>query len=118
LNIYVQDIPTTLHRHPVAQSTESILWKVGYTRGMYVWQMSLSTRQRGTHAVVGIATVEAALHMNGYSSLVDVNGESWDLGINKLLHNMKNSLGATYPAMLNQDETFVVPDSFYLVLDM
>jgi SPRY domain-containing SOCS box protein 1/4 len=121
LNIFVkEDDATTFHRHPVAQSTDCIRGKVGYTRGMHVWQMSWSTRQRGTHAVVGVATKEASLHINGYQSLVGANSESWgwDLGRNKLLHDLKNQAGQTYPAMLNSDETFVVPDSFYVVLDM
>ncbi|XP_054159131.1 protein gustavus-like isoform X3 [Oppia nitens] len=121
LNIFVkEDDPTTFHRHPVAQSTDCIRGKVGYTRGMHVWQMSWSTRQRGTHAVVGVATSEANLHTNGYQSLVGANDQSWgwDLGRNKLYHDLKNNSGLTYPSILSNDETFVVPDSFYVVLDM
>ena len=48
-------------------------------------------------------------------SLVGSTDESWgwDLGRNKLYHNTKQgSSGATYPAVLNNDETFVVPDKF------
>ena len=121
LNIFVkEDDPCTFHRHPVAQSTDCIRGKVGYTRGMHVWQLTWSTRQRGTHAVVGVATKEAALHTNGYQSLVGANSESWgwDLGRNRLYHDLKNQPGSVYPAILAQDETFVVPDSFLLVLDM
>jgi len=121
LNIFVKDEdPTTFHRHPVAQSTDCIRGKVGYTRGMHLWQLTWSTRQRGTHAVVGEATSEAILHTNGYQSLVGANGESWgwDLGRNKLYHDLKNNPGITYPSVLNTDETFVVPESFYVVLDM
>ncbi|CAG2174532.1 unnamed protein product, partial [Oppiella nova] len=121
LNIFVKDDdPTTFHRHPVAQSTDCIRGRVGYTRGMHLWQITWSTRQRGTHAVVGVATSEANLHTNGYQSLVGANTESWgwDLGRNKLYHDLKNSPGVTYPSVLSNDETFVVPDSFYVVLDM
>lgn len=56
----------TFHRHPVAQSTDCIRGRVGYTRGLHVWEIHWSTRQRGTHAVVGVATDEAPLHSQGY----------------------------------------------------
>ncbi|KAK3104874.1 hypothetical protein FSP39_012176 [Pinctada imbricata] len=121
LNIFVKDDDKlTFHRHPVAQSTDCIRGKVGHTRGLHVWEISWSTRQRGTHAVVGVATSEAPLHCVGYQSLVGSNSESWgwDLGRNKLYHDIKNNPGQTYPTLLNSDENFVVPDSFLVVLDM
>ena len=40
--------------------------QVGYERGLHVFELSWSTRQRGTHAVVGVATQEAPLHSVGY----------------------------------------------------
>lgn len=126
LNIFVKvsdndDDKMTFHRHPVAQSTDCIRGKVGYTRGLHVWEILWSTRQRGTHAVVGVATQDAPLHSQGYQSLVGSNEQSWgwDLGRNKLYHNAKQgNSGSTYPSLLNNDETFVVPDKFYVVLDM
>lgn len=122
LNIFVkEDDKMTFHRHPVAQSTDCIRGRVGYTRGLHVWEINWSTRQRGTHAVVGVATAEAPLHSQGYQSLVGSNDQSWgwDLGRNKLYHNAKQgNSGITYPSLLNNDETFVVPDKFYVVLDM
>lgn len=121
LNIFVKDDDKlTFHRHPVAQSTDCIRGRVGYTRGLHVWEVVWSTRQRGTHAVVGVATEDAPLHCVGYQSLVGSNDQSWgwDLGRNKLYHDVKNNPSVTYPSILNNDETFVVPDSFYVVLDM
>ncbi|XP_043276171.1 uncharacterized protein gus isoform X2 [Venturia canescens] len=121
LNIFVkEDDKLTFHRHPVAQSTDCIRGKVGYTKGMHVWELHWSTRQRGTHAVVGVATSEAPLHSVGYQSLVGNNELSWgwDLGRNKLYHDSKNNNGVTYPALLKPDETFIVPDKFLVVLDM
>ena len=123
LNIFVKDDDkSTFHRHPVAQSTDCIRGKKGYTRGLHVWQMHWSTRQRGTHAVVGVATKDAPLHCVGYQSLVGNNDQSWgwDLGRNKLYHDLKNNPGGgkTYPAILNSDESFVVPDTFLVCLDM
>ena len=70
--------------------------------------------------MVGVATRDAPLHCVGYQSLVGSNSESWgwDLGRNKLYHDMKNNPGVTYPSILNSDENFVVPDKFLVVLDM
>ncbi|KAF2368396.1 SPRY domain [Trinorchestia longiramus] len=122
LNIFVkEDDKTTFHRHPVAQSTDCIRSRTGYTRGIHYWEMTWSTRQRGTHAVVGVATPEAPLHSVGYQSLVGSNDQSWgwDLGRNKLHHNSKaGNSGVTYPKLLNCDETFAVPDKFIIILDM
>lgn len=121
LNIFVKDDDkTTFHRHPVAQSTDCIRGKVGYSRGLHVWEIVWSTQQRGTHAVVGVATLDAPLHCVGYQSLVGSNHESWgwDLGRNKLYHDVKNNPGISYPKLPNSEENFLVPDSFLVVLDM
>jgi hypothetical protein len=66
LNLFQDDDKLTFHRHPVAQSTDCIRGKVGLTKGLHVWEVHWSTRQRGTHAVVGVATQEAPLHSVGY----------------------------------------------------
>lgn len=121
LNIFVKEENQLIfHRHPVAQSTDGIRGKVGYTRGLHVWEICWAMRQRGTHAVVGVATSEAPLHSVGYTALVGNNHESWgwDLGRNKLCHDGKNQPSKTYPAFLEPDETFIVPDSLLVVLDM
>lgn len=121
MNIYVKDDdPLTLHRHPVAQSTDGIRGKVGCTKGLHAWDFHWATRQRGTHAVIGVATKKAALHCAGYHSLVGSNSESWgwDLGRNKLFHNEKIFNGRSYPKNLGPDETFVVPDAIRMILDM
>ena len=56
-NIFVkEDDKLTFHRHPVAQSTDCIRSKIGYERGLHVFEITWSTRQRGTHAVVGVST--------------------------------------------------------------
>ena len=121
LNIFVKEEDNlTFHRHPVAQSTDSVRGKVGYTRGLHVWEIIWSTRQRGTHAVIGVGTIDAPLHSAGYSSLIGSNSESWgwDLGRNKLYHDSKNTTATTYPSNLGPDENFIVPDNFLVVLDM
>lgn len=121
LNIFVKDEDKlTFHRHPVAQSTDCIRGKIGMTKGLHIWEIYWPTRQRGTHAVVGVATAEAPLHSVGYQSLIGLGPHSWgwDLGRNKLYHDSKNCVGATYPAILKNDEAFLVPDRFLVALDM
>jgi SPRY domain-containing SOCS box protein 1/4 len=141
LNIFVKDDDKlTFHRHPVAQSTDCIRGKVGYTRGFHVWEITWSTRQRGTHAVVGIASSSAALHAVGYTSLIGSTSDSygWDLSKsnvivvvtysslvrNKCYHDSKNQPGWTYPTPsavgggTNDETNFVVPDTFICILDM
>ncbi len=124
LNIFIKDDDKlTFHRHPVAQSTDGIRGRVGYTRGLHVWRIHWPSRQRGTHAVVGVATADAPLHSVGYASLVGSDSESWgwDLGRNKLYHNSKNrpaSSAPTYPSFLEPEEAFVLPEALMVVLDM
>ena len=54
-----------LSRQPVAQSTDCIRGKQGYNSGIHIWQISWPLKQRGTHAVIGVATKEAPLHSPG-----------------------------------------------------
>ncbi|XP_048861329.1 LOW QUALITY PROTEIN: SPRY domain-containing SOCS box protein 4-like [Brienomyrus brachyistius] len=124
LNIFVkEDDRLTFHRHPVAQSTDCIRGRVGHVRGLHAWRIQWPARQRGTHAVVGVSTVAAPLHSVGYTALVGSDAESWgwDLGRNKLYHDSKNhgpAGAASYPAFLQPEETFVLPESLLVVLDM
>lgn len=124
LNIFIKDDDKlTFHRHPVAQSTDCIRGRVGYTRGLHVWKIHWPSRQRGTHAVVGVSTSEAPLHSVGYTALVGSDCESWgwDLGRNRLYHDSKNRAHnslPSYPCFLEPEETFTLPDSLLVILDM
>uniref|UniRef100_A0A5S6QCD4 SOCS box domain-containing protein n=1 Tax=Trichuris muris TaxID=70415 RepID=A0A5S6QCD4_TRIMR len=120
-NIFVkEDDCLTFHRHPVSQSTDCIRGKVGYSRGFHVWDVHWPTRQRGTHAVIGVATINAPIHSFGYCSLVGSNAYSWgwDIGRNKLYHDCKRLSAQPYPVSLRDVSTFVLPDEFLMVLDM
>lgn len=125
LNVFVkEDDKLTFHRHPVAQSTDCIRGRVGYTRGLHVWRIHWPARQRGTHAVVGVATAGASLHSVGYTALVGSDSESWgwDLGRNRLYHDAKSRPASApapaYPGFLEADESFAVPDALTVMLDM
>jgi SPRY domain-containing SOCS box protein 1/4 len=55
---------------------------MGFTRGFHVWEIVWPSNQRGTHAVVGVATKNAPLHVAGYTSLIgyDAEGYGWNIG--------------------------------------
>ena len=117
LNIFVKDNdPLSFHRHPVAQSTDSIRGRMSYSSGLHVFEFTWPSRQHGTHAVVGVATKDAPLHSAGYQSLVGSNTHSWgwDLGRCKAYHNSDSVQGIQYP----QYNSYQVPDSFLMVLDL
>lgn len=123
LNIFVKELdPLTLHRHPVAQSTDCIRTKMAYERGIHLFELNWNSRQRGTHAIIGMSEGRTQLHCVGYQSLIGSGDESWgwDLGRNRACHNTKNSNTPppVYPKMLKPDESFTVPDTFQMCLDM
>ena len=126
LNIFVlEDDPRVVHRHPVAQSTDCVRGRVGYKSGLHVWEIKWPLRQRGTHAVVGVATSEAALHTNGYQPLVGSTPDSWgwDLGRNVLYHDLKPSGNDPYYTYGRVYEhqfayNFVAPETILTILDM
>jgi len=126
LNIFVKDDDggLTLHRHPVAQSTDGVRGRVGHTRGLHVWQLRWERRYRGTHAVIGVATIDAPLHCAGYRSLVGSTQDSWgwDLCRNRLCHAGTSRHDMVYPspaalAQLDSDE-YQAPETLLVVLDM
>jgi len=116
-NVFVRpDDPLTLHRHPVAQSTDGARGRIAHTRGLHAWELRWPMRQRGTHAVIGVATSDMPLHAVGYHSLVgaDTCSWGWDLVRNKLFHNGMTST-TTYPS---DTSSYTVSDEFVVVLDM
>jgi len=127
LNVFLKDDDAglTLHRHPVAQSTDAVRGRVGHTRGLHVWELRWERRYRGTHAVVGVATCAAPLHCTGYRSLVGSTPDSWgwDVCRNRLCHAGSTRHDAVYPAAGSLHERrdtadYQAPDTLLVVLDM
>lgn len=114
-NIFVkEDDFSTLHRHPVAQSTDAIRSKIGYESGLTVFEFTWPSRERGTHAMVGVCTADAPVHCVGYQGLVGNSEHSWgwDLGRLKACHDSKNLPGESYPEGVKPEHGFTVPDKF------
>jgi len=81
-HIYMlEDDPLTMHRLPIAQSTDAIRGKIGFENGTHVWKIVWPIQQRGTNAVIGVATHEHSLRTRGYTSLLgaEENGYGWDI---------------------------------------
>ncbi|XP_076796671.1 SPRY domain-containing SOCS box protein 2 isoform X2 [Arvicanthis niloticus] len=118
-NIDVKEGGLCFERRPVAQSTDGVRGKQGYSKGLHAWEISWPLEQRGTHAVVGVATALAPLQADHYAALLGSNSESWgwDIGRGKLYHQSKGLEAPQYPAG-PQGEQLVVPERLLVVLDM
>lgn len=77
----LQSDPLTMHRLPIAQSTDGIRGKVGFQHGTHVLKFTWPLNQRGTNAVIGVATKDHSLYVNGYTSLLgtEESGFGWDI---------------------------------------
>ena len=97
-NIYIKEDALTLHRNPVAQSTDAIRGKVGFISGAHYWNVIFQGPQFGSAAVVGICTKQALLQRNNYSALLgsDEHGWGWDLSKQQLCHEGRTL--SSYPA--------------------
>ena len=87
-NIYVKNNGFTLHRNPVAQSTDGARGKMGFKQGRHCWEVWWEG-PLGTVAVIGIATKAAPLQCHGYVALLGSDDQSWGWNLvdNHLLHN-------------------------------
>ncbi|XKL61008.1 hypothetical protein PGB90_008065 [Kerria lacca] len=99
-HIFVKNDGFTLHRNPIAQSTDGIRAKIGFQHGRHVWEIRWDS-PLGTVAVIGIATKEAPLQCNGYVPLIGSNDYSWgwNLAENNLIH--KGDVCGNYPLLAN-----------------
>lgn len=104
----------TARRLPSPLTTDGIRGKKGYRQGRHVWEITWEQDERGSHAVIGIATPQAPLQCLGYVPLIGSNAQSWGWNLSKKVSFHKGNEVA-YPANY---PTFVVPDTVYVILDM
>ena len=99
-NIYVRGDGFTIHRNPVAQSTDGSRGKIGFQSGRHCWEIWWQG-PLGTVAVIGIATKSAPLQNTGYVPLLGSNSQSWGWNLvdNHLLHNGDSQ--GNYPLLNN-----------------
>ena len=73
-HIYVKPNAFTLHRNPVAQSTDGARAKIGFETGRHVWEI-MWEGPLGTVAIVGISSKDAILQCHGYAPLLGWDGK-------------------------------------------
>ncbi|GBM07983.1 F-box/SPRY domain-containing protein 1 [Araneus ventricosus] len=114
-NVYIKSNGFTLHRNPVAQSTDAAKGKIGFRTGRHCWEVWWEG-PLGTVAVIGIATKEAPVQCPGYVALLGSNSESWGWNLvdNHLLHNGDSQ--GNYP-QLNNAPKYQVGERIRVILD-
>ncbi|XP_017460953.1 PREDICTED: F-box/SPRY domain-containing protein 1-like [Rhagoletis zephyria] len=114
-NIFIKPNGFTLHRNPVAQSTDAARGKLGLTAGRHCWEVCWEG-PLGTVAVVGVATKEATLQAAGYVPLIGSNVHSWGWNLveNSLIHG-GHCTGA-YPRLANAPR-YQTGDRLRIILD-
>uniref|UniRef100_A0A1I7U347 F-box/SPRY domain-containing protein 1 n=1 Tax=Caenorhabditis tropicalis TaxID=1561998 RepID=A0A1I7U347_9PELO len=112
---YIRTNGFTVHRQPVAQSTDGVRGKRGVSQGVHAFDITWDG-PLGTVAVIGFATKHAALHCNGYIALLGSDDQSWGWNLvdNVLMHN-GSPLGV-YPKM-NNPPKYEVGEKIRLVID-
>ena len=126
-NIYIKkEDMLTLHRQREIGTTDACRGRRGVSRGIHVWKITWPHDQRGTDAVIGVATENAPLYCVGYHSLVgDRTNQSWGWNIVRLFA-IHNSCTRPYPSCPHDgDAKFLskwypknIPDEVFMVLDM
>ena len=98
-NIRILENGLTLHRNPVAQCTDGIRGKCGYSRGLHYWTVIWHKPHFGSNATIGVATKREVLQRDGYIGLLGSTCESWgwDMPTRVLKYNGEEF--AKYPQM-------------------
>lgn len=87
--LYVKENFITVHRNPVAKSTDSIRSETGFRYGRHRFIIVFHGPGFGSHAMIGICTKDTTLRIRSYDNLLGMypTAWGWDLVNNKLLHN-------------------------------
>ena len=78
----------TLHRNPVAQTTDGARGKIGFRSGRHCWEVWWEG-PLGTVAMIGLKTKDSPVQCQGYFPLVGSDSQSWGWNLvdNNLIHN-------------------------------
>lgn len=96
-NITINPDCLTLHRKPVAQSTDAVRTKSGFTQGQHYFTIVYHGPNFGSSALVGVCTKHASLHTNNYEPLLGDSKEGWAWDLSKrMLRHDKMEFGS-YP---------------------
>ncbi|XP_024122616.1 SPRY domain-containing SOCS box protein 4 [Oryzias melastigma] len=125
-------------RTPAEMSSDGVRAEVGVKGGLHLWELLWSPKHRGSHAVVGVSTLDCPLQGSGYNVLLGGDSQSWgwELVSNQLWHAGKmlepypgkekmipstnaDSLGPELSSSSNTKESaaLLIPERVLLVLD-
>lgn len=96
-NIYLLENKLTLHRKPIAQSTDGIRGKCGYLRGQHYWTVTWHSPAFGSNAGIGVATSRESMHREGYCPLLGSTCDSWGWDISSGVLRYDGQEFASYP---------------------
>ncbi|XP_051971332.1 F-box/SPRY domain-containing protein 1 [Xyrauchen texanus] len=115
-NVYIKKNGFTLHRNPIAQSTDGARGKIGFSEGRHAWEIWWEG-PLGTVAVIGIATKRAPLQCQGYVALLGSDDQSWGWNLvdNNLLHN--GEVNGNFP-QCNNAPKYQIGERIRVILDM
>ncbi|NWZ32498.1 FBSP1 protein, partial [Asarcornis scutulata] len=115
-NVYIKKNGFTLHRNPIAQSTDGARTKIGFSEGRHAWEVWWEG-PLGTVAVIGIATKRAAMQCQGYVALLGSDDQSWGWNLvdNNLLHN--GEVNGSFP-QCNNAPKYQIGERIRVILDM
>ncbi|KAK7090855.1 F-box/SPRY domain-containing protein 1-like [Littorina saxatilis] len=114
-NVFVKPSGFTVHRNPIAQSTDGARGKIGFRTGRHCWEVWWEG-PLGTVAMIGLATKHASVQSQGYSPLIGNDSESWGWNLvdNHLIHNGDSQ--GNFP-MLNNAPKYQVGERIRVILD-
>lgn len=115
-NVYIKKNGFTLHRNPIAQSTDGARGKIGFSEGRHAWEIWWEG-PLGTVAVIGIATRRAPMQCQGYVGLLGSDDQSWGWNLvdNNLLHN--GEVNGNFP-QCNNAPKYQIGERIRVILDM
>ncbi|XP_038600460.1 F-box/SPRY domain-containing protein 1 [Tachyglossus aculeatus] len=115
-NVYIKKNGFTLHRNPIAQSTDGARTKIGFSEGRHAWEVWWEG-PLGTVAVIGIATKKAPMQCQGYVALLGSDDQSWGWNLvdNNLLHN--GEVNGSFP-QCNNAPKYQIGERIRVILDM
>ena len=87
--LYLKEDLITVHRNPIAKSTDSIRSKSSFLYGRHHFVFVFYGSKFGSHAMIGVCTDKAPLRIRSYDNMHGMTPHAWgwDVVNNVLLHN-------------------------------
>ncbi|XP_070553377.1 neuralized-like protein 4 [Ptychodera flava] len=113
-NFTVLPDKVTARRGRKTMRTDLIRGKKAYVSGTHVFEIFWPRDERGSHAMIGMATKNAPVSRVGYSHLLGLTSDSWGWSLvdKKLMHG-----GRKFGIYPSDRFDYDVPDTFHVILN-